>query len=191
MHRPEGFGPSCLSSIAFSRYQLAMSDETAPTYCESKVRAGPNLAVKDGVLDGQLGERPLERLKSKVPLIARNQLRLAVLQERDRPKTVVFQFENVIGMVEAPAPDGGAWGGCEGAQFQSITAPLDVCAATRPPVITVTFPSVNGHIRREHPVVIILMWEVVYVSHMAISTGSRTYEERSKTAVTWITTTRP
>ena len=100
MHRPEGFGPSCLSSIAFSRYQLAMSDETAPTYCESKVRAGPNLAVKDGVLDGQLGERPLERLKSKVPLIARNQLRLAVLQERDRPKTVVFQFENVIGMVE-------------------------------------------------------------------------------------------
>jgi len=29
MHRPEGFGPSCLSSIAFSRHQLAMSDETS------------------------------------------------------------------------------------------------------------------------------------------------------------------
>jgi len=59
-----------------------------------------NLAVKDGVLDGQLGERPLECLKSKVPLVARNQLRLAVLQVRDRPKTVVFQLENVIGMIE-------------------------------------------------------------------------------------------
>jgi hypothetical protein len=49
-----------------------------------------NLAVNDGVLDGQLGERPLECLKSQAPLIARNQLRLAVLQVRDRPKTVVF-----------------------------------------------------------------------------------------------------
>jgi len=58
-----------------------------------------NLAVNHGVLDGQLGERPLECLKSKVPLIARNQLRLAV-QVRDRPKTVVFQLENVIGMIE-------------------------------------------------------------------------------------------
>jgi len=62
-----------------------------------------NLAVKDGVLDGQLGERPLECLKSKVPLIARNHLALAVLEVGDRPKTVVFQFENVIGMVEGRA----------------------------------------------------------------------------------------
>jgi len=37
-----------------------------------------NLAVKDGVLDGQLRERPLEGFESKVPLIARNELRLAV-----------------------------------------------------------------------------------------------------------------
>ena len=59
-----------------------------------------NLAVNYGVLDGQLGERPLERLKSQVPLIGRNQLRLAVLQVRDRWKTVMFRFENVIGMVE-------------------------------------------------------------------------------------------
>ena len=65
------------------------------------LRVDPNnLAIKDGVLDGQLGERPLECLKSKVPLIARNQLRLAVLQIRDRPEAVVFQLENVIGMVE-------------------------------------------------------------------------------------------
>src|SRR5215472_1896830 len=35
-----------------------------------------------------------------VPLIARDQLRLAALQVRDRPKTVVLQLENVIGMVE-------------------------------------------------------------------------------------------
>ena len=62
-----------------------------------------NLAIKDGVLDGQLGERRLECLKSKVPLIARNQLRLAVLQVRDRPETVVFQLENVIGMVDRAA----------------------------------------------------------------------------------------
>jgi len=59
-----------------------------------------DLAVDDGVLDEQLGQRPLERLKSKVPLIARNQLRLAVLQVRDRPKTVVLQLENVVGMIE-------------------------------------------------------------------------------------------
>ena len=59
-----------------------------------------NLAVKDGVLDGQLGQRPLECLKPQVPLIARNQLRLAILQVRDRPETVVFQLEHVIGMVE-------------------------------------------------------------------------------------------
>ena len=34
-----------------------------------------------------------------VPLIARDQLRLAALQVRDRPKTVVFYLENIIGMV--------------------------------------------------------------------------------------------
>src|SRR6516225_2832644 len=56
--------------------------------------------VIDGVLHGQVGERPLECLKSKVPPIARNQLRLAVLQVHDRPKTVVFQLENVIRMVK-------------------------------------------------------------------------------------------
>ena len=33
-----------------------------------------NLAVKDGVLDRQLGERPLEWLKSKVPLIGETSL---------------------------------------------------------------------------------------------------------------------
>jgi hypothetical protein len=49
-----------------------------------------NLAVKDGVLDGQLGERALECLKSQVPLIARNKLALAALKVRDRPETVVF-----------------------------------------------------------------------------------------------------
>jgi len=49
-----------------------------------------NLAVKNGVLDGQLGERPFECLKSQVELIARNQLALAVLQVRDRPETIVF-----------------------------------------------------------------------------------------------------
>src|SRR5215469_4826313 len=59
-----------------------------------------NLAVNDGVLHGQLGERPLEYLKSKVPLIARNQLALAVLEIRDRPKTVVLQLENVVRMVK-------------------------------------------------------------------------------------------
>jgi hypothetical protein len=59
-----------------------------------------NLAVNDGVLDGQFGERPLEYFKSKVPLIARNQFRLPVLQIRDRPESVVFQLENIIGMVE-------------------------------------------------------------------------------------------
>src|SRR5215831_6774404 len=35
-----------------------------------------NLAVKDGVLDGQLGQRPPECPKSQVPLIARNHPRL-------------------------------------------------------------------------------------------------------------------
>jgi hypothetical protein len=38
--------------------------------------------------------------RSQVPLIARNQLALAVLKVRDRPETVVLQLENVIGMVE-------------------------------------------------------------------------------------------
>ena len=52
-------------------------------------------------------------------------------------------------------------------------------------------PSDNGHIRREYTVVVILMWEVVYVCRIATSSGSRTYEERSKRPVTWITMTRP
>ena len=30
----------------------------------------------------------------------RNELALAVLEVRDRPKTVVFQLENIVGMVE-------------------------------------------------------------------------------------------
>jgi len=61
-----------------------------------------NLAVENCSLHRQLGQRFFQRLKSQGSLIARNQLRLAVLQVRDRPKTVVFPLENVIGMVEGP-----------------------------------------------------------------------------------------
>ena len=48
----------------------------------------------------QLGERFFQRFKSKVPLIARDDLAFPRLQVDNGAKTVVLQLENVIGMVE-------------------------------------------------------------------------------------------
>src|SRR5262252_2395249 len=48
----------------------------------------------------QLGERFFQRFKSKVPLIARDDLAFPRLQVDNGAKTVLFQLENVIGMVE-------------------------------------------------------------------------------------------
>jgi hypothetical protein len=59
-----------------------------------------NFAIENCVLHRQLDQRFFQRLKSQVALIARDDLAFSSLQVDNGHETVVFQLENVIGMVE-------------------------------------------------------------------------------------------
>ena len=50
----------------------------------------------------------------------------------------------------APAPNGAAWGECEGAQFQFITAPLDACASPQhaPPAVNMLWRNIEIALRQ-------------------------------------------
>jgi len=99
--------------LAFPAEQLA---ELAHTFTIE----AHNLAIENCGFDRQLGERFFQRFKSQVALIARNQLRLAVLQVTRSPgnRRVLARKCSRDGR-RAAAPDGAAWGECEGAQLQS------------------------------------------------------------------------
>ena len=60
-----------------------------------------DFAVGDGVLDGQFIERLLQVIEGlEVFQVAGDQLAFAGLDVGDRAEAVVFQFENVVGIVE-------------------------------------------------------------------------------------------
>jgi hypothetical protein len=60
-----------------------------------------NFAVQDSVLDGQFLERLLQVIEGlEVIQVARDQLAFASLDVGDRAEPIVFQFEDVVGVVE-------------------------------------------------------------------------------------------
>jgi len=60
-----------------------------------------DFAVQDSVLDGQFIERLLQVIEGlEVIQVARDQLALAVFDVGDRAEAIVFQFEDVVGVVE-------------------------------------------------------------------------------------------
>jgi len=59
-----------------------------------------DLGVEDGTLSRQARQSFLQVWEAEVALVARDELRLAVLQIHHDPEAIVLQLEDVVGIVE-------------------------------------------------------------------------------------------